>query len=201
MIQHQWIEGCKYINPDAIAQKEFGDWNSPDAVLKAAKLATARREECVATAKSLAFESVLSAPDKVDFVQRAKDQGFFVRVFFVGTDHPSINASRVAQRVMEGGHDVPIPKIISRYTKSIANCAALASIADRCYIYDNSIDGNEPRLMFKTVDGKLAKVYSKINPWAQAIADCLPQGEPKPRQEHVERLSAANSNEGPSPFS
>ena len=38
-------------------------------------------------------------------------------VIFVSTNHPSINPSRIAQRVMKGGHDVPITKIISRYFK------------------------------------------------------------------------------------
>jgi len=38
-----------------------------------------------------------------------------------GAGKTSINAKRVAMRVMEGGHDVPIGKIISRYAKSLAN--------------------------------------------------------------------------------
>ena len=28
LLNHEWIEGCVYINPDVIAQQEFGDWNS-----------------------------------------------------------------------------------------------------------------------------------------------------------------------------
>ncbi len=47
---------------------------------------------------------------------------------------------------MEGGHDVPISKIVSRYFKSIANCAAVAPEVDRLYLYDNSLDDIEPRL-------------------------------------------------------
>ena len=39
MLRHTWMEGCVYVNPDYIARDEFGDWNSPDAVLKAAKRA------------------------------------------------------------------------------------------------------------------------------------------------------------------
>ena len=172
VIRHQWAADCIYINPDLIAQNQFGDWNSADAVLRAAQYAERLREECLSQKKSLAFETVLSACDKVDFVRRAKDQGFFVRMFFVSTDHPSINASRVANRILEGGHDVPIPKIISRYSKSIANCAALVGEVDRCYVYDNSIDGEQPRLIFKTIDGKVAKFYTGINSWAQSIANC-----------------------------
>ena len=119
--------------------------------------------------RNLAFETVLSMPDKIDFIQRAKQAGFFVRLFFVGTDNPSINAKRVALRVMEGGHDVPISKIISRYTRSLANCSVAARIADRAYIYDNSVDNAPAQLLFRTSEGKMVKDYGNINPWALEI--------------------------------
>lgn len=93
--------------------------------------------------------------------------------FFIGTDHPAINASRIAHRVLEGGHDVPISKIISRYTRSIANCSVAASLADRAYIYDNSIDYAEPKLMFRTSSGTIKKVYSEIHEWAKDIYSTL----------------------------
>jgi predicted ABC-type ATPase len=44
ILEHEWIEGCFYINPDNIARDEFGDWNSPEAVMKAAKRAEEIRE-------------------------------------------------------------------------------------------------------------------------------------------------------------
>ena len=119
ILKHEWVEGWVYINPDNIAQEQFGDWNSPKAVLKAAQFATEQRENCLKNGESFIFETVFSASDKVDFLERASDAGFFIRLFFVGTNHPSINASRIAHRVMEGGHDVPISKIINRYAKSM----------------------------------------------------------------------------------
>ena len=139
MLKHGWTEGCEYINPDIIAKDLFGDWNSPDAVMKAARHAAARREDCITHERSLVFETVLSAPDKVSFVQHAKQNGYFIRLFFIATDHPQINTARVAYRVMTGGHDVPIPKIISRYFKSISNCSLLVPVVDRLYVYDNSL--------------------------------------------------------------
>ncbi len=93
--------------------------------------------------RSMIFETVLSTDNKVDFIRRAKDTGFFVRTFFVSTASPKINASRIAQRVMKGGHDVPITKIISRYSRSILNCADISKTVDRTYVYDNSIDNAE----------------------------------------------------------
>lgn len=175
VLQHEWIQGCLYINPDNIARDMFGDWNSPEAVISAANYAQEQREHCLATGRSIAFESVMSAPDKVDFILRAKQAGYFVRLFFVGTDHPSINAARVTRRVMEGGHDVPIPKIIARYSKSIANCAVVTECADRAYIYDNSIDSADPQLLFRTVDGRVAKIYDRVHEWAQVIFNGLPR--------------------------
>lgn len=175
VLQHRWISGCKYINPDNIARDVYGDWNSPEAVLNAARQAENERERCLLEGRSLAFESVLSAPDKLQFIRRAKAAGFFVRLFFVGTAHPSINASRVARRVMEGGHDVPIPKIVSRYSRSIANCASTAAMVDRAYVYDNSEEGAVPKLIFRTRDGQVSKLYGPIPPWAQAVADQLPR--------------------------
>jgi len=55
---HEWAADAEYINPDDIAQQEFGDWNSPDAVRKAAVLATQRREDHLRALRSFVFETV-----------------------------------------------------------------------------------------------------------------------------------------------
>jgi predicted ABC-type ATPase len=120
--------------------------------------------------KSFVFETVFSAEDKIDFLIRAKKAGFFIRLFFIATTHPSINASRITHRVMEGGHDVPIAKIISRYYKSLLNCEVVAKLVDRLYVYDNSIDGVDAKLLFRLSNGEIAKMYVVNMPeWAENI--------------------------------
>ncbi len=172
ILQHEWLEDSLYINPDNVAQNIFGDWNNQDAVLKAAQYCQAQREECLQNKHSMIFETVMSTEEKIDFIHRAKEQGFFIRLFFVGTSSPTINASRIAARVLKGGHDVPIKKIISRYFKSIGNCKLAASLADRTYVYDNSIDGVEAQLLFRMTEGKIFKEYVKEIPeWAIGIAN------------------------------
>ncbi len=149
ILHHEWLEDSEYINPDNVARDVFGDWNNQDSVLKAANYCNEWRERCLAERKSHIFETVMSATDKVDYILRAK---------------------RVAQRVLDGGHDVPIPKIISRYDKSIANCKILSGIVDRLYVYDNSIEDAEARLLFRLSDGELAKRYVEELPnWASTI--------------------------------
>ena len=170
ILRHEWMEDAVYINPDIIAQERFGDWNSVDAVSKSIIYCEELREECLRERKSLIFETVLSRRDKVDYIRRAKEAGFFVRLFFVCTESPTINAMRIAKRVMQGGHDVPITKIISRYKLSVANCIDAAKIVDRCYLYDNSVENSDARPLFRAVDGKVFKRYTENMPvWAELI--------------------------------
>ena len=169
-LHHEWAEGTTYINPDQVAKDMFGDWNDSEAVLKAANYCSDLREQCLRDKKGFVFETVFSAQDKIDFVIRAKQAGFFIRIFFISTSNPAINASRIAKRVMEGGHDVPITKIISRYNKSIQNCKTVASIVDRLYVYDNSIDDVDARPLFRLSEGVLAKQYTEDIPlWAENL--------------------------------
>ena len=157
-------------NPDIIAQEKFGDWNSKEAVMQSVQYCETLREGCIKEKKNLIFETVLSVRDKVDYIRRAKEAGFFIRLFFVCTSNPTINAARIANRVMKGGHDVPIPKIISRYEKSIANCCVASQFADRTYVYDNSADGAEAKLLFRLTDGEVTKQYvNQIPEWASPI--------------------------------
>lgn len=173
MLEHDWADGCLFINPDEIAKNDFGDWNSPEAVMKAVVKAQELREECLKAGQSMLIESVFSAPEKLVFIRRAKEAGFFIRFFFIGTDSPEINAARVTRRVLHGGHEVPIAKIISRYSKSIANASTALQVADRGYVYDNSTTDRNPRILFRTRDGQMFKEYSDLrhHPWALMMCE------------------------------
>lgn len=67
-------------------------------------------------------------------VRSQRRSGFF-RIFTVD---PQLNVDRVASRVPQGGHDVPVEKIISRYWKSRALLPELIEICDICHVYDNT---------------------------------------------------------------
>jgi predicted ABC-type ATPase len=159
LLLDRWLKGVTYLNPDAIAQERFGGWNDPHAVLQAAQYVTAAREAALAARQSVAFETVFSAKDKLDYVRRARLAGYFVRMFYVCTASPEINAARVARRVMEGGHDVPITKIIQRFQGSLANSAAAAEVVDRFYLFDNSVEQQPLRRLFRATHGVLAREY------------------------------------------
>ena len=167
LLNDEWAADSLYINPDNIAQEAFGDWNSPEAILKAAEEATRLRYECLEQRQNFVFETVFSSPEKLEFLSRAKAEGFFIRLFYVCTSDPTINVTRIAQRYLNGGHEVPISKVISRYYKSLLNAAKAIPFVDRAYIYDNSIDNQLPRLLYRTTEGQLFKQYTQDIPeWA-----------------------------------
>ena len=54
--------------------------------------------------------------------------------------------------------------------KSLANAAKAITFVDRAYIYDNSVDNQLPRLLYRITDGKPFKRYTDDIPlWAQTI--------------------------------
>lgn len=65
---------------------------------------------------------------------------------------------------------MPISKIISRYYKSILNASEAIGFVDRAYVYDNSIENELPRLLYRTTQGKLFKKYlDDIPEWAEEL--------------------------------
>ena len=96
------------------------------------------RRKFVALNRSFTFETVMSSPDKIEFLQSARDAGFRTYLYFVATQNPKINIARVAARVRAGGHDVPTDKIIARYSRSLGLLADAIRVANRAYIFDNS---------------------------------------------------------------
>lgn len=130
-----------YINADEI-QRVMGCDN-----LEAATIAENRREGCVKAHQSFCFETVLSRDHNLNLLKRARQDGFFIRCYYILTADPQINVARVASRVLAGGHDVPVDKIISRYDRALDLVKELVPVCDVCHIYDNSLDA--PYRIFK----------------------------------------------------
>lgn len=104
----------------------------------AAVLADFVRRELLAAGESFTFETVMSSPDKVEFMREARASGYRTYLYFVATADSTINVERVQLRVAQGGHDVPEDKIRERYVRSIALLTPACEASDRAYVFDNS---------------------------------------------------------------
>ncbi|HAM73266.1 MAG TPA: hypothetical protein DCM86_16645 [Verrucomicrobiales bacterium] len=87
---------------------------------------------------SFTFETVMSHPGKIDLLQEAHREGYRTYLYYVATEDPAINISRVRSRVILGGHPVPEDKIITRYHRSLDLLIQAIRQTNRAYIFDNS---------------------------------------------------------------
>lgn len=112
-----------------------------DAVIDsylAADLAEFIRQQLLDRSISFTYETVMSHPGKIDFLEQAIQRDFRVYLYYIATEDPEINISRVNVRVALEGHDVPPDIIRSRYYKSLSNLKAAVRQTSRAYIFDNS---------------------------------------------------------------
>lgn len=96
------------------------------------------RRKALAARRSFAFETVMSAPDKVDFLREAQACGFRTYLYFTATEDPEINVQRVKNRVADGGHDVPTEKIVARYGRSLQQLREAVRHTHLAYFFDTS---------------------------------------------------------------
>ena len=62
LLANEWGANSLYINPNNIAEQEFGGWNNPEAVLKAAQRATEMRYQCLDERRDFVFETLTRLP-------------------------------------------------------------------------------------------------------------------------------------------
>ncbi len=122
------------------------------------------RHKLLERGTSFTFETVMSSADKVLFLQKAQQRGFRTYLYFVATDDPIINISRVRNRVRLGGHPVPDDKVITRYARSLDLLLEAIRCSDRAYIFDNS--GPAQIWLAEVTDGKtLAMKTDRMPDW------------------------------------
>lgn len=88
---------------------------------------------------------------------------------YIGVDDPELSVARVAQRVLEGGHDVPDDKIRSRYPRTLANLAAAVPLASWSFLLDNSLAGEPYRLVAAYRDGMPVERGTAAPRWATVV--------------------------------
>jgi len=87
-------------------------------------------------------------------MERAKEKGWQLYLYFISTSDSAINQGRVKERVEKGQHDVPDHKITTRYIKSNNLLYDAVKLCRRAYIFDNSND-SAVLIAEKDIDGTI----------------------------------------------
>ncbi len=121
------------------------------------------RNKLLETGVTFTFETVMSHRSKVDFLELAQEKGFRTYLYYVATEDPEINISRVASRVAQDGHDVSRDKIVDRYYRSLDLLADAVQHANRAYIFDNS--SSEKVWVAEITDNSVLELKTDSMPW------------------------------------
>ena len=133
------VLNCKeFINADEIA-KGLSPFQPESVAMQAGRIMLARMDELLQKGETFAFETTLATKSYKQKIEWAQANGYEVTLLFFWLCNVAMAKERVAQRVAEGGHNIPLETIERRYHNGITNLFAIyIDMVDICYIFDNS---------------------------------------------------------------
>lgn len=150
-------DGLTWFNPDTFTRElEAVGYSHEEANGKAWNEGKDRLVRAIANGEDYAFETTLGA-NTIPKLLREATETHDVNVWFCGLSNVELHIERVAQRVAQGGHDIPEQKIRERYDRSRENLIALMDGLVTLHVYDNSapMEGgsSEPQLVLELENG------------------------------------------------
>lgn len=122
--------------------------------VSAGRILLERISELSDARQSFAFETTLSGRVYARRLKELRQVGYRILGFFLWLPHADLAVMRVANRVRNGGHDVPEADIRRRYKSGIANFfSSYSPLFDAWWLYDAS----QPtvRLLASHLEGQL----------------------------------------------
>jgi len=156
---HLYLEplAMPFINADILANYLYPD--APELhSYDAAVIASHMRTQLLQEERTFCFETVFSHPSKIDFVAQAKTMGYEIILVYIHLQNASLNQARVAQRVSEGGHNVPDEKVINRIPRTVQNIQKTVALCDFVYLLDNSFLNNPFKQVARIKHGDVKQV-------------------------------------------
>lgn len=134
-----------FINADLIAQG-LSPFRPAAAAVRAGRIMLELIADCVRRGESFAIETTLSGRSYARMIPGWKQAGYRVAIFFLELPSVELAIARVADRVAQGGHDIPEAVIRRRFTTGRRNFLKLYQpLADAWRHYDTA--GDQPVLL------------------------------------------------------
>lgn len=132
------LECKEFVNADEIA-RGLSPFNPESVAIEAGRLMLKRIDQLLSEEESFSIETTLSTRSYAKLVIKAQQKGYKVHLLYFWLSSPELAIFRVAQRVREGGHNIPEDIIRRRYKLGIENLFNIfIPIVNDWYLYDNS---------------------------------------------------------------
>ena len=138
--------GCPiFVNADLIAAG-LSPFAPERAAIQAVRLTLQAIAQHVARRESFAFETTLSGKAYARQIPQWRQLGYRIELFFLSLPSVEVAVQRVAERVRQGGHDIPETIIRRRFVSGRRMFADVYQpLVDKRVLYDNA--GDEPVIM------------------------------------------------------
>lgn len=126
------------VNPDEILKGFGGDSSNIEDQLASGKIAVKKINEYIKNKQSFNQETTLTGRMAVKRLQKAKEAGFKVLVYYICVNSPETAISRIEHRVETGGHNIEPSLVRKRFDESLRNFEKCLDVTDEAYVYDNT---------------------------------------------------------------
>ena len=156
-----------FINADEIA-RGLSPLAPNRALLEAGRLVLSRFRQFVGARRNFVLETTLSGRTYRKHFEAARVAGYHIRLDFLLLPEIEDSVRRVADRVEQGGHDVPIEDLRRRFKVTVQNLFTIyRPVIDRWSIYDN---GQHAPVLLAYGDAGTVTVMSK-DAFEKVVAD------------------------------
>ncbi|NOW04491.1 ATPase [Clostridium beijerinckii] len=155
----------KRINTDEMVAR-IGSWQDNNLQIKVGREAVRMIDYYIRNDISFHQETTLSGKSIIKNIKKAKENGFFIVMNYIGLENSEIAKVRVRFRVSKGGHGIPDEVIEKRYAESLLNLKDAIKICNEVNIFDNT---NEFIQLINIKNGKLVWRDNIIPKWANTI--------------------------------
>lgn len=151
---------CKeFVNADLLAAG-LSPFSPETAAIKAGRLMLERIDQLQRKRVEFAFETTLSGRTYVNLIESLKESGYQINLYFLWMPSFEACAARVADRVKQGGHNIPRAVIKRRFQSGLNNLFGLhRPLLDRWMLFDAS---NSPNLVARGEKDKLELINKVI---------------------------------------
>ena len=108
----------EFVNADEISAG-LSPFNPEGVAIQAGRLMIERIIHLLKEGETFAFETTLATRSYVKLIKQAQKRGYFVTLLFFSLSSPEQAVKRVAKRVSEGAHNIPLDVIYRRYDNGL----------------------------------------------------------------------------------
>jgi predicted ABC-type ATPase len=140
----EYADCREFVNADLIAAG-LSPFNPESLAIQAGKLMLERIEALAEARVDFGFETTLAGKSWVPLLQRLRERGYRLHIFFLWIPGPELALTRIEERVRAGGHSIPEEVVRRRFHRGLRNFFNLyARVVDAWLLLDNSKTPPEP---------------------------------------------------------